>query len=134
MNGHIKIIIKDRESAFTRFLESKAKNEVCALVIGKKRGDTFTVTDVLNVANRHKDGENHFEVGKKAALNVLQRRGYTEKDLIGSLHTHTRGGADPSYDDCYFIPDGMLGIVVHPSSQTITYYNRQGFISKETAQ
>jgi proteasome lid subunit RPN8/RPN11 len=132
MNGHIKIIVN--HDLFEPFhTKSKTGRERCALLIGKfrKEDDTFLVDDVLEVTNAHADPVNHYRITKGAAGKALLKGGYSDEDVIGSLHTHTRGGPDPSYEDCYYSPDGALGIVLHERTKTVTFYDRQGFINKE---
>ena len=83
---------------------------------------------VIEVPNRHAEPKKHF------AINTSDVKAVTVDDekLVGILHTHpAHQYKKPSYSDVSSIPDSLIGIVYHPSSRTIHWYNNQGVLHTE---
>jgi proteasome lid subunit RPN8/RPN11 len=135
MNGHININM--RHELLDQFDGYDGIPERCALLLGsfREEDDTYVIDAVVEVKNSHREPLRHFTIKKKDAQAALEALDSTDSSIIGHLHTHPKGtNADPSYEDCINMPDNMVGVIYHPHSRTITYYNRQGFISKEKHQ
>lgn len=72
------------------------------------------------VPNRHEDPANHFRI-VTGDLDLDDA-----ETLVAVVHTHTRPGeAEPSYDDVKSLPDDLVGIVVHPRTNSWTMYDNK---------
>lgn len=127
----MKIVFKPKEDLAV-FQDTRA--EQCGVLFGKRTPKTYTVEALAAVKNHSDDPYSHFEIKTGDVRRVMKRLGYTEADIIGSIHTHPRGSkADPSAIDVEDLPEGMLGVVYHVTSRTLSYYNHEaGWLDKET--
>lgn len=90
--------------------------EECAVVL-RVAPDTW---HIKAVPNRHSDKKNHFRIMRE---DVNLQDG---ESIVAVVHTHTRPGeVEPSYDDVKSLPDGLLGIVVHPRTGSWTAYDNK---------
>lgn len=91
--------------------------ERCGLLLSDNKG----LITAVSVPNRHKDTRNHFQINNDDVNNIVNA---TRKAVIGILHTHPQHTtAKPTQSDIYEIPVGFIGMVYHPSSKTITWYD-----------
>ncbi len=98
--------------------------ERCGVIV--KSSDGYSV---IEVPNRHAEPDKHFVIQtgdvKEATSNV-------DGEVIGIVHTHPKKQhKNPSYSDVTSIPDDLIGIVYHPSSKTIHWYNKTGVLESE---
>lgn len=116
------------------FDDPDVQHECCAVLYGKKTKNTITVEAFAVVKNSADDTRNDFAMKRGDVSRVTKRRGYKESDIIGSIHTHPPGSkADPSWSDVDDCPPGMIGVVYHVSTRTLSYYNNEaGWLDKET--
>lgn len=105
----------DTISALVAAINDEHEDEQCAVIV--RSGNTHSIHFV---PNQHSDKKNHFRIIRKDVDPLLKDGG----TLVAVIHTHTRAGqAEPSYDDVKSLPDGLLGIVVHPRSKSWTAFD-----------
>lgn len=110
----IDIIVANMDNIYPLFA-ANVKKERCGLLLvkGKK-------LRCVEVKNRHKQPAERFRI-MRADLDAHKERG---ERLVGVLHTHWKpGGAEPSVDDVHGLPDGLLGLVIHPRTSSWTLYD-----------
>ena len=98
--------------------------ERCAAIFEDSSGEY----KVIEVPNRHEEPTKHFKIHTNDVKEVT----VDGEKLIGIVHTHpAHQYKKPSYSDVASIPEGLFGIVYHPSSKTIHWYNNQGVLHTE---
>lgn len=101
--------------------------EECAVIFSRSipqenPGDRTTVYRIMEIPNRHSDADNHFRIMQSDLSRIQQG----DETLEAVVHTHTRPGeAEPSYEDVKGLPDSVLGLVVHPRTDSWTLYNNK---------
>lgn len=101
--------------------------ERCALLLGHRERGHYVIQHVVEVSNDTDNPTDSFQIRRSQVNDVLSKHSGV---LLGVLHTHHNTPAYPSTHDVKSIPLGMLGIVYHTKTRTITYYNRHGYISE----
>jgi proteasome lid subunit RPN8/RPN11 len=94
-------------------------------------GVIFKRTDkslyIVELPNHSATPKNHFIISKKdvSKLKVLDK-------LVGIVHTHPfRAMRIASQHDIDSIPEGLVGMVYHPSTGSTVWYDRTGVIHEE---
>ena len=82
--------------------------ERCALILGDRTADGYTVRRFVPVPNRHTAPEHRFSVVLSDAAFLL---GDATKSIIGVVHSHAHGDPMPSRIDLTSIEDGYIGAV-----------------------
>lgn len=81
--------------------------------------------ELVELPNRSDLTTHHFIIWNadiKAALPEMTQ-------IVGVVHTHPfRSSSLPSTDDIDSIPSGLIGMVYHPSTTSITWYDENGII------
>jgi len=78
---------------------------------------------VVEVPNHSPDPRNAFVISKK---DVPKER------VIGIVHTHLKEQQrTPSGFDIQYIPEGLIGMVYHPNTKSVTWYASTGILHKE---
>lgn len=105
--------------------------ERCGVITAQQVGIEVVVMALVEIPNTHEAPWNHFLMDKDDILSVVRRTIYTP---IGFWHTHTREHSHrPSPHDIKNMaryPRGV-GLVLHPTSGTYTWFNAKGIIKKE---
>lgn len=122
----------------------KPKHEQCGILFGDIRitGDrsegkvthvTYVVRGWLEVRNSSKKPTKTFKISGRDIMAALEGTDWTPDDIIGVVHTHPAGSAaDPSMNDVLAIPENQVGIVLHSTTGSLTYYDmHNGFIQRE---
>jgi hypothetical protein len=104
--------------------------ERAGVITAQQVGFEVVVMSLIEIPNRHDKPENHFLLDKDDILAVVRRTIYTP---IGFWHTHTeRHSHRPSPYDIERMkryPRGV-GLVLHPTSGTYTWFNAKGIIKE----
>ena len=96
--------------------------ERCGVIVKTK--DTYKI---IEVPNRHPEPNKHFIIHNSDVKDAAK-----DLEVIGIVHTHPKKQhKTPSYSDINSIPDNLIGIVYHPSSKTIHWYNKTGVLESE---
>lgn len=104
------------------FDEGDNTEERCGVIVRDPSGKHW----VVEVPNRADDKARRFKVLKSDVSNVSLEQG---QEVIGVIHTHPfRSMRVPSDHDIDSIPHGLLGMVYHPSTGSIFWYDRNGIL------
>jgi proteasome lid subunit RPN8/RPN11 len=108
----------------TLFDDGLNTEERCGAIFENLNGEL----KVIEVPNRHEEPKKHFKI-HTSDVNAIT---IEDEKLIGIVHTHpAHQYKKPSYSDVASIPEGLFGIVYHPSSKTVYWYNNQGVLNTE---
>lgn len=112
--------------------DTDARVERCAILLGKHYvpyepdiPGRWEISTIAEVPNRSSDPQHGFAIHLRDMREVQHRYG---GDVLGCLHTHYVRPSYPSMADLRSIPRHWLGVVYHPHSRTVTFYNYNGFI------
>ena len=98
--------------------------ERCGVIYKQK-----DIYSIIEVPNRHEEPSKHFMIHTS---DVKEAMADVDGEVIGIIHTHPKKQhKTPSYSDIVSIPDDLIGIVYHPSSKTIHWYNKTGVLESE---
>lgn len=104
------------------FDEGANNEERCGVIIMRPDCTTY----VMEVPNRSDDPRRHFIINR-SDVEVLDWP--SSHKMVGVIHTHPfRGMRAASQHDIDSIPEGLVGMVYHPSSGSIVWYDRSGVI------
>ena len=82
---------------------------------------------LAELENRHEDPENHFRLMTDDVMDFLFHN--PKAEIVGIYHTHIlEGTEEPSKKDLETLPVTLFGIIYHPLSKTITWYDLHGII------
>ncbi len=102
--------------------------ERCGVILVNNKG----YVRIVGVPNRHKDSQINFQIDNNDVNTVLEM---TREKLIGIFHTHPDPDIEmavPSLNDINNIPEGICGMVYHPFSKIIHWYDSTGILGKTT--
>lgn len=115
--------------------DPKQAEEQCGVLLGRRSNDgNIYVDGVVRVPNRAEYKQHDFLIRKGDVTRALKRRGLGLQSVVGAVHTHPPGKVNgPTIRDVESMEPGMLGIVFHIATRTLTYYTHEdGFIRQET--
>lgn len=98
--------------------------ERCGVIVRRTDGSTY----VIEVPNRSETPKHHFVVSTKDVKAVIVPEGDV---IVGIVHTHPfRAMRIASDHDIDSIPDGLIGMVYHPSTRSVVWYDSTGTIEQ----
>lgn len=98
--------------------------ERCGVIVRREDGSTY----VIEVPNRSNTPHHHFIVSTK---DVKALTAPPSDVIVGIVHTHPfRAMRIASDHDIDSIPDGLIGMVYHPSTRSIVWYDSTGIIEQ----
>ncbi|HWK36179.1 Mov34/MPN/PAD-1 family protein [Sphingomonas sp.] len=105
--------------------------EICGLLFGTDAA----ITGWRQAANVHPDPARHFEIAPAALIAALRAERAGGERLIGYVHSHPGGRADPSPTDAAnAAPDGRLWLIVGGGGQARLWRaTTRGFVPVELA-
>jgi proteasome lid subunit RPN8/RPN11 len=107
------------------FDEGLNNEERCAIVFVRADCTTY----IVEVPNRAEDKKRYFAIVKSDIDSIDSNQSDT---MIGVVHTHPyRFPRRPSMHDIASIREGLIGMVYHPSSGSIVWYDRKGIVQEQ---
>lgn len=99
--------------------------ERCGLIL-KRTDNSFYI---MELPNRAVDSKRYYAIVKSD----MDSADIPDSDsVVGFIHTHPfRFPRRPSGHDIDAIPDGMIGMVYHPSSGSTVWYDRNGIVQEQ---
>lgn len=111
--------------------EEPSKIERCACLLGERVRGGWMIDAIAEVPNRHPVPQMHYRIMSKDPVELLGMR--RSKRVIGVLHTHPLlEFPEPSDHDIDLIPKDFLGMVYHPPTGLVTFFNNQGLWQQTT--
>lgn len=107
------------------FDEGSNDVERCGVIVRRPDGSSY----VVELPNRSDNPKSHFVASKTDARNLILPK---EDLIIGVVHTHPfRAVRTASQHDIDSIPEGLIGMVYHPSSGSTVWYSRTGIVHEQ---
>jgi len=98
--------------------------EWCGVIVQRVDNSNY----VVEVPNRAEDQTRHFLISTKDVKELSIGDGEL---VVGIVHTHPfRSIKTPSDHDIDSIPDGLVGMVYHPSTRSVVWYDSNGTIQQ----
>lgn len=98
--------------------------EWCGVIVRRPDESTY----IIEMPNRAPDQTRHFIIATKDVKKLVAPDGDL---IIGVVHTHPfRSIKVPSQHDIDSIPEGLIGMVYHPSTSSVVWYDSTGIIEQ----
>lgn len=97
------------------------KYERCGVIVLEDDG----THSIVELPNRSPVKTKHFVVWNMDIHKLVP----PDAEIVGVIHTHPfRSSPLPSSDDVAAIPGELIGMVYHPSTTSVSWYDRNGII------
>lgn len=98
----ILILSHEQQNLLEKHAKSKAPHEACAILVGKKKDNTYTVMDILFTSNTDESPVN-FTIPNEELIEAYRRAEEKKLEVIGIFHSHPNSEPYPSHTDIKFM-------------------------------
>jgi proteasome lid subunit RPN8/RPN11 len=123
MNVNIAVTPVLTDQISKHFTDRSTSAERCGVLLGYYQHGLYRITGFTEIVNSASNPEDTFQVLLSDVRHAGRLHGFTELDVIGSIHTHPADDdPEPSIRDVFDQPPNMLGCVVHGGTGRLTFY------------